>query len=93
MPPPRRIVWPGQAQIMALPPEDIMPQDGHNAQDGERAAGPRWLTKHAAQVMLHDVTLLSDDLYSSMDFMIREMRSTIVTCMRPFPAVRPYKAD
>jgi hypothetical protein len=50
------IVWPGQSQVIALPPEDIMPQDGHAKQDCERAAGKRWLTKHAARVTPHGVT-------------------------------------
>jgi hypothetical protein len=44
------IVCPGQSQVVALPPEYIMPQDGHAKQDCERAAGKRWLSKHAAQV-------------------------------------------
>jgi hypothetical protein len=62
------IVCPGQAQVLALPPEYIMPQDGHNKQDCERAAGKRWLAKHAAQVAPHGVTLLGDDLYSNQPF-------------------------
>src|SRR5216683_612293 len=33
------IVCPGQSQGLALPPEYIMPQDGHAKQDCERAAG------------------------------------------------------
>jgi hypothetical protein len=44
------IVCPGQAQVIALPPEYIMPQDGHAKQDCERAAGTRWIRKHAAHV-------------------------------------------
>ena len=43
------IVCPGHAQVIALPPEYIMPQDGHDKQDCERQAGKRWLTKHAQQ--------------------------------------------
>jgi hypothetical protein len=62
------IVCPGQAQVIALPPEYIMPQDGHDKQDCERAAGKRWLAKHAAQVAPHGVTLLGDDLYSNQPF-------------------------
>ena len=42
-----------------------MPQDGHAKQDCERAAGKRWLSKHAAQVAPHGVTFLGDDLYSN----------------------------
>lgn len=59
------IVCPGHAQVIALPPEYIMPQDGHDKQDCERAAGKRWLAKYAKQVAPHGVTLLGDDLYST----------------------------
>lgn len=62
------IVCPGKSQVIALPPEYIMPQDGHAKQDCERAAGKRWLTKHAKQVAPHGVTLLGDDLYSNQPF-------------------------
>jgi hypothetical protein len=62
------IVCPGQAQVIALPPEYIMPQDGHDKQDCERAAGKRWLAKHAERVAPHGVTLLGDDLYSNQPF-------------------------
>ena len=50
------IVCPGHSQVIALPPEYIMPQDGHVKQDCERAAGKRWLDKHAEQVAPHGVT-------------------------------------
>jgi hypothetical protein len=33
------IVCPGRAAVVAVPPESLMPQDGHDTQDGERAAG------------------------------------------------------
>ena len=62
------IVCPGQSQVIALPPEYIMPQDGHAKQDCERAAGKRWLSKHAAQVASRGATLLGDDLYSNQPF-------------------------
>ena len=62
------IVCPGQSQVIALPPEYIMPQDGQAKQDCERAAGKRWLSKHAAQVAPHGVTFLGDDLYSNQPF-------------------------
>jgi len=50
------IVCPGQSQVIALPPEYIMPQDGHAKQDCERAAGTRWIHQHAAHVAPHGVT-------------------------------------
>ncbi|HEY5870807.1 MAG TPA: ISNCY family transposase, partial [Candidatus Tectomicrobia bacterium] len=62
------IVCPGHAQVIALGPEYIMPQDGHAKQDCEQAAGKRWLTHHAATLVPHHVTLLGDDLYSKAPF-------------------------
>jgi hypothetical protein len=64
------IVCPGQSQVIALPPEYIMPQDGHAKQDCERAAGTRWIRKHAEHVAPHGVTLLGDDLYSNQPFWV-----------------------
>jgi hypothetical protein len=59
------IVCPGRAQVIALAPEYIMPQDGHAKQDCEQAAGKRWVQQHAATLVPHHVTLLGDDLYST----------------------------
>jgi hypothetical protein len=62
------IVCPGHAQVIALAPEYIMPQDGHAKQDCEQAAGKRWMTHHASTLVPHHVTLLGDDLYSKAPF-------------------------
>jgi hypothetical protein len=62
------IVCPGRAQVIALAPEYIMPQDGHAKQDCEQAAGKRWIQHHAATLVSHHVTLLGDDLYSKEPF-------------------------
>jgi hypothetical protein len=62
------IVCPGHAQVIAFAPEYIMPQDGHAKQDGEQAAGKRWMTRHASTLVPHHVTLLGDDLYSKEPF-------------------------
>jgi hypothetical protein len=70
-------------QVIALPPEYIMPQDGHAKQDCERAAGKRWLNNHAAQVGPHGVTLLGDDLYSNQPFcalVLQHRCNFIFTC-------------
>src|SRR6266446_151689 len=77
------IVCPGQSQVIALPPEYIMPQDGHAKQDCERAAGKRWLSKHAAQVAPRGATLLGDDLYSNQPFcalVLQHRCNFIFTC-------------
>jgi hypothetical protein len=62
------IVCPGHAQVIALAPKYIMPQDGYDKQDCEQAAGKRWITQHGATLAPHRVTLLGDDLYSKQPF-------------------------
>jgi hypothetical protein len=62
------VVSPGHSQVIALAPEYIMPQDGHDKQDCEQAAGKRWITQHADALVPHHVTLLGDDLYSKQPF-------------------------
>jgi hypothetical protein len=57
------IVYPGRSEVIALPPEFIMPQDGHDKQDCERVASKRWIDKHAEHVAPYGVTLRGDDLY------------------------------
>jgi hypothetical protein len=59
------IVCPGRSEVIALPPEFIMPQDGQEKQDCERVAGKRWIDKYAKHVSSYGVTLLGDDLYSN----------------------------
>jgi hypothetical protein len=58
------VVCPGRSQVIALPPEYIMPQDGHDKQDCEQMASKRWIQRHAATFAPYQVTLLGDDLYS-----------------------------
>jgi len=62
------VVCPGRSQVIALPPEYIMPQDGHAKQDCEQVAGKRWIRQHADAIAPHQVTLLGDDLYSKQPF-------------------------
>ena len=87
------IVCPGQPQVITLPPEYIMPQDGHDKQDCERAAAKRWLAKHAEQVAPHGVTLLGDDLYSNQPFcelVLHDGLNFIFTC-KPDSHVKLYE--
>jgi hypothetical protein len=77
------IVCPGRSEVIALPPEFIMPQDGHDKQDCERIAGKRWIAKHARQIAPHGVTLLGDDLYSNQPFcqcVLQHGFNFILTC-------------
>ena len=50
------IVHPGRSEVIALPPEYIMPQDGHDKQDCERGAGKRWIVQHARGLAPYGVT-------------------------------------
>ena len=59
------IVKPGFAHVLPLPPEFIVPQDGHEKQDCERAAVKRWLAAHHSRYRPHTVTYLGDDLYAN----------------------------
>lgn len=58
-------VKPGQSQVLPLPPEFIVPQDGNEKQDCERAATKRWLAQHHGHFSDHSVTFLGDDLYAN----------------------------
>src|SRR5882672_1432139 len=85
------IVCPGQSQVIALPPEDIMPQDGHAKQDCERAAGTRWIRTHAEHVAPHGVTILGEDLYSNQPFcalVLHHRFNFILTCKPDSHATR-----
>lgn len=57
------IVASGNEHVIALEPEFIVPQDGHDKQDCEQAAAKRWLNKYAKQYASKGVTFSGDDLY------------------------------
>lgn len=58
------VVKPGESRVLALEPEFITPQDGHEKQDCERAAIKRWVTRCADQLAGYHCTILGDDLYA-----------------------------
>jgi hypothetical protein len=62
------IVAPRNERVIALEPEFIVPQDGHDKQDCEQVAAKRWLEKHAEQYACKGVTLSGDDLYCKQPF-------------------------
>ena len=57
------IAAPGNSRVIALEPEFIVPQDGHEKQDCERAAAKRWLEQYGTRYAALKATLLGDDLY------------------------------
>ena len=58
-------VKPETAQVLPLPPEFIVPQDGQEKQDCERNASKRWLERSQERFPAHSVTYLGDDLYAN----------------------------
>ena len=67
------IVAPGRAEVIALRPEFITPQDGHTKQDCEIAAAKRWVETNATRYLHGTVTLLGDDLYAHQPFCRRAL--------------------
>lgn len=59
------IVKPGFDKVIALAPEFILPQDGHDKQDCENAAAKRWIQGQGKKYSPLRVTILGDDLYSN----------------------------
>ena len=58
------LVAPGQQNVIALPPQFVQPQDGHDKQDCELAASGRWLAQWGAHYAAWGgITYLGDDLY------------------------------
>jgi len=63
------IVAAGQDKVIALRPEFITPQDGHDKQDCETNAAKRWIDKNAKSYsQIGEITILGDDLYSRQPF-------------------------
>ena len=62
------IVKPDRPQVLPLMAEFIVPQDGHEKQDCERAAAKRWLIRHSQHFLPQSVTYLGDDLYANHPF-------------------------
>jgi hypothetical protein len=58
------LVAPGKEQVIALEPEFISPQDGHDKQDCEQQAIKRWVRRNAERFDPWRVTALTDDLHS-----------------------------
>ena len=59
------VVAPNNPHVLALPPEYIMPQDGQEKQDCERAASKRWVAQHGRHYAGLNAILLGDELYAN----------------------------
>ena len=57
------IASPGNSRVIALEPEFIVPQDGHEKQDCERAATKLWLEQYGTRYAALKATVMGDDLF------------------------------
>jgi hypothetical protein len=74
---------PGQPHVLALEPEFITPQDGHDKQDCEQQAIKRWVTRNAHRFEDWSVTVLTDDLHSHQplcELLLEHKMHFIMTC-------------
>lgn len=62
------LVSPAHNQVLCLDPEFIMPQDGEEKQDCERAAAKRWVERNGERLAAESATILGDDLYANQPF-------------------------
>lgn len=76
---------PGQPHVLALEPEFVVPQDGHDKQDCEQQAIKRWVGRNAERFEPWSVTVLADDLHSHQPLceLLKENKlHFILTCKR-----------
>jgi hypothetical protein len=77
------LVAPGQKQVIALDPEFITPQDGHDKQDCEQQAIKRWVKRNAHRFARWQLTILADDLHSHQplcELLLEHKLHFIMTC-------------
>jgi hypothetical protein len=74
---------PGHEHVIALEPEFITPQDGHDKQDCEQQAIKRWVIRNARRFPEWGVTILTDDLHSHQplcELLLEHKFHFILTC-------------
>ena len=74
---------PGQPHVLALEPEFVVPQDGHDKQDCEQQAIKRWVRRNAERFEPWSVTLLTDDLHSHQplcELLLENKLHFVLTC-------------
>jgi hypothetical protein len=79
------LVAPGHKQVIALEPEYIILQDGHDKQDCEQAAIKRWVKRNAGRFADWQVTILTDDLHSHQplcQLLLEHRLHFIMTCKK-----------
>jgi len=84
------IVKPGCAQVIALEPEFIVPQDGHEKQDCESVAAKRWLSAVGSRYAKLGITLVGDDLFGRQGFIEELVQQDIHYIIAAKPGSHKY---
>jgi hypothetical protein len=79
------IAQPGNAHVIALAPEYILPQDGKEKQDCEIEAAKRWVGANGDFYAHQGVTLMGDDLFSRQPFIqaLKDKRLNFILVCKP----------
>jgi len=79
------IAQPGNAHVMPLAPEFIIPRDGKEKQDCEIVAAKRWVTENGQYLAKHGATIMVDDLLSCQPFVkkLKEKRLGFILVCKP----------
>lgn len=84
------IVKPGTAQVIALEPEFIVPQDGHDKQDCELVAAKRWLTAVGRRYAALGITLVGDDIFGTQGYIEQLQQQDIHYIITAKPGSHKY---
>jgi hypothetical protein len=87
------IAQPGNAHVIALEPEYILPQDGKEKQDCEIEAAKRWVDKNGDFYAQQGVTILGDDLFSRQPFVqvLKDKQLNFILVCKPDSHVALYE--
>ena len=84
------IVKPECPLVIALEPEFIVPQDGHDKQDCETQAAKRWLSSVAPRYSPLGITILADDLFATQPFIDELVAQELQYILVAKPASHKY---
>ena len=87
------VAQPGNAHVIALEPEYILPQDGKEKQDCEIEAAKRWVEQNGDFYAQQGVTMMGDDLFSRQAFVqaLKEKHLNFILVCKPDSHVALYE--
>jgi hypothetical protein len=87
------IAQPGNAHVIPLAPEYIIPQDGKEKQDCEIEAAKRWIAENGYFLAKYGVTIMGDDLFSRQPFIqaLKDKNLNFILVCKPDSHVALYE--